>query len=245
MLGRVVLAEGPAAFVRDAALASETWPSLVPFAAAIEGLGRLFATKEEAAVAAPGRVVAADRLGRGAAGLGVGCKVDLLLVLAGMTPRAGAAFIGPAAAVRGAILVGDCHHRQPKYAQMTRGPTQTLMPLSARALGVGLAALMLCLLPAVGSAPGGRLNPLPITLLGLDFAAPVAEGAVSLPLAGGFAFAALGVGFSSVLAIPGALTNMPCPGSHWKYRCPCTVPSFLPVASSRTTPIQSPGAKLV
>lgn len=39
--------------------------------------------------------------------------------------------------------------------------------------------------------------------------------------------------------------NIPRFGSHWKYRLPDTHPSFLPLASSRTMPAQSPAAKCV
>ena len=51
--------------------------------------------------------------------------------------------------------------------------------------------------------------------------------------------------------IPGVLEslemreNTPLFGSHWKYRTPCTDPSFLPSALSNTTPAHSPAANFV
>lgn len=39
------------------------------------------------------------------------------------------------------------------------------------------------------------------------------------------------------------LTNNPLPGLHSKYLTPSKLPSFLPVSSSSSTPIQVPGYK--
>lgn len=53
------------------------------------------------------------------------------------------------------------------------------------------------------------------------------------------------LGCSSTLTTAAGLTNIPKPCSQSKYRSPWTDPSFLPVGSPSSTPIQSPGAKLV
>lgn len=45
---------------------------------------------------------------------------------------------------------------------------------------------------------------------------------------------------STTLTTPVGRINRPNPGSQSKYRSPCTEPSFLPVASSSSTPTQSP-----
>lgn len=53
------------------------------------------------------------------------------------------------------------------------------------------------------------------------------------------------VGCSMTVTTTAGRTNMPKPGSQSKYRSPWTVPSFFPVGSSNSTPIQSPSAKWV
>lgn len=53
-----------------------------------------------------------------------------------------------------------------------------------------------------------------------------------------------GAGLSSISETAVGLMNIPQPGAHVKYLSPWTEPSFFPVASSSSTPIQSPGAKL-
>lgn len=52
------------------------------------------------------------------------------------------------------------------------------------------------------------------------------------------------VGSARIVAAVGRI-NMPRPGSHSKYLCPLTAPSFLPEKSSNSTPSQSPSAKCV
>ena len=49
----------------------------------------------------------------------------------------------------------------------------------------------------------------------------------------------------TIRCTPAGLKNMPYPCSHSKYLCPLTEPSFLPVASSSSTPTQSPVWKVV
>jgi hypothetical protein len=70
-------------------------------------------------------------------------------------------------------------------------------------------------------------------------------GPIGLPLAGGAGFAGDraaggGAGSSITLTTPVGLMKSPCPAGQSKYLSPCTEPSFLPVASSSSTPIHSP-----
>lgn len=103
--------------------------------------------------------------------------------------------------------------------------------------GLGLAAFILIRLPAAAS--GTVLNLLPTpgppTLLGLAgfFAAAV-------PLA-----FATGAGACWITTAADGRRNMPLEGSQSKYRCPWTLPSFLPSKLSNSTPTQSPSANSV
>ena len=115
------------------------------------------------------------------------------------------------------------------------GPTRSMLEgREPRLAGVGLAAFMLCLLPAAISCTALGLlpsAPRPATLLGLETF-----------------FATAGAGFGtaagcSVIRTAGGRRNMPLPISQSKYRSPCMLPSFLPLSSSSSTPIQSPAAK--
>lgn len=99
--------------------------------------------------------------------------------------------------------------------------------------GLGLAAFMLILFPVAASATDVRRGPTPVlmTLLGLE---------VFFTGTG----AAFGGGAGCAMAMTAAgFTNMPRPGSQSKYRSPRTLPSFLPLSSSNSTPIHSPAEK--
>jgi hypothetical protein len=90
---------------------------------------------------------------------------------------------------------------------------------------------MLILLPAATSGTALILRPIPelVTVLVLAvFFAGTAAG--------------LGGGCSMMVTAVGR-TNIPLPMSHSKYRSPWTLPSFLPLSSSNSTPTQSPAAK--
>ena len=103
----------------------------------------------------------------------------------------------------------------------------------ALAPGVGLLPIALALFPGP-SARRGLFNPLTKALLGRLFAgAPLAAGLV------------LGFASSTTSRTPLGRRNMPCPCSQSKYRSPLTEPSFFPVASSSSTPTQSPVWKCV
>lgn len=100
---------------------------------------------------------------------------------------------------------------------------------------VGLAPSVLPLLPG----PSIRLclfSPFATvcTLLGLAFPG------TPLPVVFGFDFAS-----SRTCRTPDGLKNIPYPCAHWKYLSPLTEPSFFPVASSSSTPTQSPVWKCV
>lgn len=87
----------------------------------------------------------------------------------------------------------------------------------------------------------GALVLVATTLEGRDRAS---GGPIGLPLAadlaGDFVGDLGGGGCSTILTTPVGRKNMPCPGSQSKYLSPCTEPSFLPVASSNSTPTHSP-----
>ena len=112
--------------------------------------------------------------------------------------------------------------------------TATLETLDA---GVGLGALILCLLAAFGSTRLCLLLPAETILDGLGFA--IAPFACAFARFAGFG----GDGSSNVTAA--GRTNIPRPVGQWKYRWPCTAPSFFPEVSSSSTPIHSPVAKCV
>ena len=106
-----------------------------------------------------------------------------------------------------------------------RMPLNPLFPA-----GVGLLAIALPLLPG----PSNRLclfRPSGPGCILLGLALP----GTLLPAA-----FALGLASSSTCRTPAGRRNMPCPWAHWKYRSPLTEPSFFPVASSSSTPTQSP-----
>lgn len=105
-------------------------------------------------------------------------------------------------------------------------------PVPNLAPGVGLPAMMLALLPA------------PFTLLSLlnPFTAVCTLFGLPLPATPLLVMPGLTFGFTSstTCRTPAGLRNMPYPSSHSKYLSPLTEPSFLPVGSSSSTPIQSP-----
>lgn len=103
-----------------------------------------------------------------------------------------------------------------------------------RVAGLGLAAFMLIRFPAATSGTLLILRPSPeTTLLGL-----ATFFAATDPLAG----FDTGAGRSMTVRAVG-LRNMPRPISQSKYLSPCTLPSFLPLSSSSSTPTHSPAAK--
>jgi hypothetical protein len=105
-------------------------------------------------------------------------------------------------------------------------------PLAA---GLGLAAFMLIRFPTPLSGTMLVLLPSPelTTLFGL---------AAFLAGAADFGTAA---GCSMIAATAAALRNIPLPISQSKYLSPLTLPSFLPLRLSSSTPIQSPVANPV
>ena len=114
--------------------------------------------------------------------------------------------------------------------------TLTRSKLEGRDLGagLGLAAFELILLPWPTSGTALILLPSPelTTLLGL--AAFFTDAA-----------AGLGGGACSTMVMVVGRTNIPLPISQSKYRSPRTLPSFLPLLSSNSTPTQSPVWKWV
>lgn len=104
--------------------------------------------------------------------------------------------------------------------------------------GVGVpVAFVLCLLKAVGGWPLGLLA---------TAETPACDGLLVAALAPALEVCLLsrgGCGRTAPTAV--GRMNMPYPWSHSKYLSPWTAPSFLPVASVNSTPIQSPTAKLV
>jgi hypothetical protein len=104
--------------------------------------------------------------------------------------------------------------------------------------GLGLAAFMLIRFPAPGSGTELVLRPKaePPTLLG-----PVVFFTAADPF-GGFA---AGGGCSMIEVIAIGRTNIPRPISQSKYLSPLTLPSFLPLSSSSSTPTQSSEANRV
>lgn len=102
--------------------------------------------------------------------------------------------------------------------------------------GLGLGAFKLFLLPtAVSRDALAVLDPEVNMLLGLDVLVFLVTVVAGFGFGGGWAMTATAVG----------RTNMPLPMSQSKYRSPWTLPSFLPVPSSSSTPTQTPGAKAV
>jgi len=103
--------------------------------------------------------------------------------------------------------------------------------------GLGLGALRLILLPSPGSplAPRAPVVAPVNMLLGRAGFRPGAAAAALDDGRGGCA---------STVTVVGR-TNMPWPMGHSKYLSPCTLPSFLPVSSSSSTPTQSPAANRV
>lgn len=128
--------------------------------------------------------------------------------------------------------------RQFYYEEFRERLTVSLDTPAGLAAGVGLPEFMLCLLFAFGSVTVCLLEP-PATILdGLPF--DIVPFAFPFMRVGGF-----GVGWSMMRAIADGRRNMPRPARQLKYRCPCTDPSFLPLSSSSSTPIQSPAANCV
>lgn len=102
--------------------------------------------------------------------------------------------------------------------------------------GLGLGAFKLFLLPTPVSIDVlAVLDPEVNMLLGLEVLVFLVAVAAGFGFGGGWAMTATAVG----------RTNMPLPMAQSKYRSPWTLPSFLPVPSSNSTPTQTPGAKAV
>lgn len=102
------------------------------------------------------------------------------------------------------------------------------------------------LLPILGLAVGDSavmLDGLPLPWSIDPVALLTTAGAPGLAAAG--LAGAFGLGSCRMRATPMFRKNMPWPGLQSKYRSPWTEPSFLPVASSNSTPTQRPSAKEV
>ena len=104
-------------------------------------------------------------------------------------------------------------------------------------VGLGLTEFTLTLFAAPTSGTELKRRPAPAlaTLLGLAgfFASTVVD---FMGFTGGAGAWVTG----STYATADGLTNIPLPGSQSKYLWPCTLPSFLPLSSSSSTPIHSP-----
>lgn len=132
-----------------------------------------------------------------------------------------------------------------RFSGLQRG--RTLAMLDGRpdlGPGLGLGALRLIRFPSPASDTlETRPPPTPNKLLGRPGLLAAAEDAPGLGVvaAGEGAMAGAGAMMTSV----DGRTNMPWPMAQSKYRSPWTLPSFLPLSSSSSTPTQSPAAKCV
>lgn len=157
-------------------------------------------------------------------------------VLEGVPVRGVEAFDGVAESCFVGDFVGDYYKLESDEKLHTVKLTRSMLdgrdPLPA---GLGLAAFMLIrlLTPVSGTMLVLRPSPELTTLVGLAtfFAGATAFGAAA--------------GCSMIAATAAARRNIPLPISQSKYLSPLTLPSFLPLRPSSSTPIQSPAANPV